>query len=193
MPKSGKLSCSYQTQKKIAEYMKELMKKKSFDKISISDKTSNCSIHRQTFYYHFNDKYELLEWIIYNELVEPLINGFTLDNMYERFEIMFSTMKRDEMFFKSAFKVSHEWFALYLNNTITKEFSKIVVSINDENGTTFESQKDILITSQFISYGITGVVYNWAMNGMKETPQNLTESLKNIVSGVKRLANRTNN
>ena len=44
----------------IINSFKQLMRKKSFDKISISDITNNCYLNRQTFYYHFQDKYELM-------------------------------------------------------------------------------------------------------------------------------------
>ena len=56
------------TKKAIALSAKELTKEKPYDKISISDIADRCGIKRQTFYYHFQDKYELLVWIYFNEL-----------------------------------------------------------------------------------------------------------------------------
>ena len=87
MPKNNKLGCSYSTQLKLAKSLKELMANQPFEKLSVSDITNNCSLHRQTFYYHFEDKYELLDWIVYKELMEPLIDGFSFDNMYEHFMV----------------------------------------------------------------------------------------------------------
>ena len=43
--------------------MKELMKRKSLEKITVSDIVQNCGLNRQTFYYHFQDKYDLVNWI----------------------------------------------------------------------------------------------------------------------------------
>ena len=48
------------TKQAIADVFKEIMDKKSFDKITISDITGKCGLNRQTFYYHFQDKYDLL-------------------------------------------------------------------------------------------------------------------------------------
>ena len=45
------------TKHAIAAALKELCREKSFDKISIADITSTCGLNRQTFYYHFEDKY----------------------------------------------------------------------------------------------------------------------------------------
>ena len=64
MPKNNKLGCSYSTQLKLAKSLKELMAHQPFEKLSVSDITNNCSLHRQTFYYHFEDKYELLDSLI---------------------------------------------------------------------------------------------------------------------------------
>lgn len=47
------MSESLITKKAIAAGLKELMKRKSFDKITISDITNECGLNRQTFYYHF--------------------------------------------------------------------------------------------------------------------------------------------
>ena len=57
MPKNNKLGCSYSTQLKLAKSLKELMANQPFEKLSVSDITNNCSLHRQTFYYHFEDNF----------------------------------------------------------------------------------------------------------------------------------------
>ena len=49
----------------IAEKMKDLMKVKSIEKIRVTDICKAAEIERSTFYYHFEDKYELLAWIFY--------------------------------------------------------------------------------------------------------------------------------
>ena len=56
------------TKKALAESLKALGAKKIFDKITVADITDYCGVNRQTFYYHFNDKYELLGWIYTQEL-----------------------------------------------------------------------------------------------------------------------------
>ena len=72
------MSDSIKTKNAIAQGFKELMEKKAFAKITVSDITSKCGLNRQTFYYHFQDKYELLNWIFYNEAIEPFVEGLSL-------------------------------------------------------------------------------------------------------------------
>ena len=48
MPKNNKLGCSYSTQLKLAKSLKDLMSNQPFEKLSVSDITNNCDLHRQT-------------------------------------------------------------------------------------------------------------------------------------------------
>lgn len=58
------MSESLITKKAIAQALKNLCRDKAFDKISIADITTACGLNRQTFYYHFQDKYELLRRLL---------------------------------------------------------------------------------------------------------------------------------
>lgn len=166
------------------------MEKKSFEKISVSDITQHCNIHRQTFYYHFIDKYELLDWIINNEIIEPLVMDINLDNMYEHFEVMFETMKNDEAFFKNAFKINYDILASYIKRIAGNEFIDVIGKIEENSGVSLNDEKDKLVLAEFLAFGITGIVFNWSQKGMKESPQVITGRIKNIVNGMKELVNR---
>lgn len=74
------------TKKAIAEGLKELCHHKDFNKISVRDITEQCGLNRQTFYYHFQDKYELLDWIYYQEGFVYLASDVTFDNWHQHME-----------------------------------------------------------------------------------------------------------
>lgn len=59
---------SQNTKKMLANTLISLMKKKPLSKISISEIVKTCQINRKTFYYHFADIYELLEWHLEQEV-----------------------------------------------------------------------------------------------------------------------------
>ena len=52
----------------LAESLKRAMKQKSFSKITVSEIIQDCGVNRKTFYYHFEDVYDLLEWHLNNEI-----------------------------------------------------------------------------------------------------------------------------
>lgn len=65
-------SVSEQTKLQLAAALKTLMVQKTMDKITIAELTHLCNIRRQSFYYHFEDIYDLLRWMIDNEAISLL-------------------------------------------------------------------------------------------------------------------------
>ncbi len=59
------MSDSNATKNALAASMKKLMRQRPFEKISVSDICNDCGINRKSFYYHFRDKYDLVNWIFY--------------------------------------------------------------------------------------------------------------------------------
>ena len=83
----------------LAESLKELAATKPIDKITIKEITNKAGVIRPTFYNHFQDKYELLEWITVNELfapIEPLLaNGM----LREAITFLLTTIFKGKDFF----------------------------------------------------------------------------------------------
>ena len=46
------------------------MEKKPLSKITVSEIIADCGINRKTFYYHFEDIYALLKWMLEEEAIE---------------------------------------------------------------------------------------------------------------------------
>ena len=63
------------TKKALAESLKKFMRVKSLSKISVSEIIADCGVNRKTFYYHFEDIYALLKWILEQEAIE-VVKGF---------------------------------------------------------------------------------------------------------------------
>lgn len=57
------------TKKALASALKELMKEQPFEKINVSDICKLCDMNRKSFYYHFKDKYDLVNWIFDTEFI----------------------------------------------------------------------------------------------------------------------------
>ncbi|MCI6812538.1 MAG: TetR/AcrR family transcriptional regulator C-terminal domain-containing protein [Lachnospiraceae bacterium] len=51
------------TKRALAAALRELMEEKPFEKISVGDICERCDMNRKSFYYHFRDKYDLVNWI----------------------------------------------------------------------------------------------------------------------------------
>lgn len=66
------------TKKALAMAMKELMEQIPFSKISVSDICEKCGMNRKSFYYHFKDKYDLVNWIFDVEFFRLSMSGITI-------------------------------------------------------------------------------------------------------------------
>lgn len=174
---SKPLSCADKTKLKMAEALKELMHDTSFEKITVSDVTEKCNIHRQTFYYHFQDRYELLDWVIYTDLINPLLSDFTLDNMYDKIYNTFITLKDNKRFYQNALKSNMSNLTRYVNTIATEQFVGVIEKLHSDNGINTSRGDDILIAN-FFGYGISGIAFDWVQKGMKESPEIMTEHIK---------------
>lgn len=63
------------TKRAISEAFKALLSQKPIDKITIKEITDLCQVNRQTFYYHFQDIYDLMDWIIHEDWADFLQRG----------------------------------------------------------------------------------------------------------------------
>lgn len=74
---------SMNTKKTLSASLKKFMEHKKLSKISVSEIIADCGVNRKTFYYHFQDIYELLKWTLEQETVEVLKNFDLLLNPEE--------------------------------------------------------------------------------------------------------------
>ena len=62
----------YATKRKIVDCVKQLMRKKEIRKITIQDIMDATGMSRQSFYYHFKDIYDVLEWVECNDFAKRI-------------------------------------------------------------------------------------------------------------------------
>ena len=84
----------------LAESFKELALKQPIEKITIKEITDKAGVIRPTFYNHFQDKYDLLEWIIDKELLEPVEPLIQNGMINEALVLLFSGIEREKEFYR---------------------------------------------------------------------------------------------
>lgn len=86
---------STNTKQMLADALMDLSCKKPFSKISVSELVNSCNINRKTFYYHFADIYDLLEWHISNEVSLAISNFDPIQDFDETIAYSFSYMNQN--------------------------------------------------------------------------------------------------
>lgn len=180
------MSDSMITKKALAYSLKNMIKKKSFDRITISDIVNDCGLNRQTFYYHFKDKYDLLNWIYYNEAIAVFKDGLAFDNWNQKVCALLSRMKEEEDFYCTTLKKVHDSeFRNYLFSSVNSLFKDIIEHLAAD----FEDnafKKDF--AAEFISYGVVGMIVAWAQRGMEQSPEIIARSIKEILRDARIVA-----
>lgn len=171
------------TREQISQSFKKLMMKKSFDKITISDISNECGINRQTFYYHFRDKYELLNTIFYNDVIAELIDGLSIDNWTEKFLKMLQIIKKDSKLYRNALNISYGGeFRDYLLDISKKLLYEIIGHLTEEHPI---DDYNRMFLARFFAHGVSGMIIDWVTTGMKEEPEEITHHLKEIIDGIR--------
>lgn len=58
------------TKKSLAASLKRFMEQKPLSKITVTEIIADCGVNRKTFYYHFEDIYALLKWMLEEDAIE---------------------------------------------------------------------------------------------------------------------------
>ena len=103
------------TKRALEASLKNLLLKKPLDKITINDITEDCGINRMTFYYHFKDIYDLIEWCCVEDAKKALEGKKTYDTWQQGFLQIFEAVLDNKPFILNVYhSVSREQVELYL-------------------------------------------------------------------------------
>ncbi|MFR1728267.1 TetR family transcriptional regulator [[Clostridium] hylemonae] len=89
----------------LGEKFKKLMKEKSFDKITIKMITDEAGVIRPTFYNYFQDKYEVMEWLLREDVFDSVEELIHMDMELEALKVLFRKIERDKEYYVKAFQV----------------------------------------------------------------------------------------
>ncbi|MGI6500531.1 MAG: TetR/AcrR family transcriptional regulator C-terminal domain-containing protein [Anaerostipes sp.] len=96
------------TKRALAAAMRELMDEVPFEKIQVAHICECCNMNRKSFYYHFKDKYDLLNWIFDTEIisfVQSISGTAQLNQRVEVFQEVCNYFYKNKIFYRKALKI----------------------------------------------------------------------------------------
>ena len=109
------MSESLITKKAIGESFKKLMADQPFEKISIKDICDECGMNRNSFYYHFKDKQDLIIWIFDFEFLAK-IQTHEIKDVFEFFEAVCEYFYENKSYYVKAFEITGQnCFSVYFS------------------------------------------------------------------------------
>lgn len=158
---------------RLAEAFLELCCEKAIKKITVSDIVKKADTGRQSFYNHFRDKFELINWIFEKRSTE-IITGFRPEDGWHRIIANYYHSFLDQKaFYSQAAKLEGQnSFADYLYRE-TFAFHRETI-MRRAGG---ELTGDMLFAVRFNTLAAIGICTEWMKNGMEETPDEMARLL----------------
>lgn len=152
------------TKKAITDTFLELLNEKRLDRITVKDIVAKCGVSRKTFYYYFDDIYDLLEKCLEDLKQESIpkiedISSFEAE-LLRLAEFVMNNKKAVYHIYNS---VSRDKLEDYLYESAMPVISKTMSARLEKS---LYSKKDIEIVSMVCANAFTGCILRWIKDGM---------------------------
>lgn len=171
------------TKRVLAAALKERLKRQRLDEITIQNLTDDAEVSRKTFYYHFQDIYALLEWILLDEVKRLLHNGQDADGWMEGVRDVFDYFQQNQAIILNVYRSLEEKEPL-LEAHISRLVRPMMERIFDAQPRHSQvNQSDRQFILDLYSFGLVELFLRWIGNGMKPDGQVLMGQIERIVGG----------
>lgn len=179
---------TYNTKKMFADALKQAMSHKPFSKITVSEIVAACGVNRKTFYYHFEDIYALLLWILKEEAIN-VVKEFDLPA--QRREALFFVMDYVE---ENSYLINCAYDSLgrdQLRNFLYTDFISVTTELLEQveilSGHKLEPPyKEYL--AKFYAEGLAGMLIDWIKHrsdlDREQTADYIMRTLRGGFSGI---------
>lgn len=169
------------TKRALAQSLKNQLLKKPLNKITISDIANDCGINRMTFYYHFKNIYDLVEWTCLEDARKALGDNRTYSTWQQGLLQIFEAVRDNKPFVMNVYHCVHkEQIEGYLNPLVDNLILKIIEEASI--GMTIRDE-DKNFVARVYSYIFVGLMMDWIKGDMQENPQKIVDHLTKLMQG----------
>ena len=169
------------TKRPLAPSLKNMLLKKPLNKITINDIAEDCGINRMTFYYHFKDIYDLVEWTCEEDAAKALEGKKTYDTWQQGFLNIFYAVLENKPFIMNVYRsVSREQVEIYLYRVT---YDLLIGVVNERSANMSVSEDDKKFIADFYKCSFVGIMLEWIKNDMKADPKQIVDRISNLIHG----------
>lgn len=176
-----------QSRQWIMDSLINLMEKKEWSDISISEIATNAGVVRRTFYRHFDSKEDVLQAYLdglVNIFVEALLKEPDLDTVAS-LRILFTILKKNKKFYYGLMRSNMLFTFLELWNRILPVIHEQMSTLNKLKR--FPETKNEQTLEYLLAFNVGGtlnIVIKWIDEGMTLSPEELTSIVEEFSSGT---------
>ena len=170
---------SSSTKEALAAALKQMMTVKPMDKITIKDLVEICGVNRQTFYYHFDDVYDLLEWVFEEDANRVLPREVVYEHWREDVFIFMQYLQDNSSFTLNVYNSNSRIYMLrYLEEKMAACIRSFAVIVSE--GMNIDRQ-DFEFVVTFYAKCAIGFISQWMDLGMKMPKEVTTERILRVM------------
>lgn len=169
------------TKRALEKSLKNMMLKKPVNKITINDIAEDCGVNRATFYYHFKDLYDLIEWSCEEDSRKAADGNTTYDTWEQGFLNIFHIVEENKPFILNVYRhVSQEQIIQYLYRVVYG----LIINVVEECAQGMDvRQDDKRFIADFYKYAFVGMMLDWIRQDMKPSPEKMIFRLSSLIEG----------
>ena len=162
-------------EKKLIESFKELAKRTPIEKITIQEIVEGAGVIRPTFYNHFHDKYQLLEYIFKSEVIEPVKPLIHNDMLDDAVVLIFVQVLKDKDFYGRAYRLEGQ---NSFESIVINSLYEMLLDFIEEDSGNKESRYKLLshdMLANYYSVFLAFIFITWIRDGMIVSPQEMRD------------------
>ncbi|GGC95426.1 dihydroxyacetone kinase transcriptional activator DhaS [Enterococcus wangshanyuanii] len=165
------------TKKKIAKVFKKLVGEIGFEKVTIAKIMQESKMRRQTFYDHFQDKYELADWIFQQEAIEKIEDNLAYEDWQTIVENLFVYFEENQLFYRKILQFDgqnsfQEYYTQHLKSLI-----KQVLVVKSRSEKTIDSC-DLLFLEDFYATAFVSMTTKWIIEGCSVSSEQFAKQMR---------------
>ena len=171
------MSDSNITKKALATALKDLMQTQPFEKVSVGEICEACELNRKSFYYHFKDKYDLVEWIFHSEFIAT-VSAAKVTDRWSFVRTLCDYFYRERAFYSKLLRLTgqnsfRQYFSEYLFQ-IVEPFLRPRIPLETQQNENYR------FFVSFISDAVFVAIFRWLEEGPKTPPEEFVPRLKSL-------------
>lgn len=165
------------TKRALAAALKELMRDRPFTKISVGDICEKCEMNRKSFYYHFKDKYDLVNWIYYTEFITA-VQGKEYKGNWSLINDLCVYFYENRDFYRKTLQIEGQ-------NSFSEYFAEIVSAIlSEELKDIFAEEESIDFFVNFYTDAFVCAIKRWLLGNDCIPPEEFIALLRKCLIGI---------
>lgn len=162
---------SLRTKQSLADALKLAMTKKPLSKVTITELIEACNINRKTFYYHFEDKYDLLKWMLEQEAIEVVKSFDLLTDAEEAIDFVMQYVEENHHIITCAYdSMGHDEIKRFFFTDFVAVFEKAIQDGTKTEGIEADEEFKQFVAT-FFAEACAGIMMDWLKKnlGRQET------------------------